>query len=211
MLVRSVATLSSPQRLVWPADMVDNMASFKIRQGDTGRPLVVLLKNQDGSDAVIPPGSTCQFSMVNRQTGHAVSGAALLGNGPNSVNGNQATYPFLDPADTAQAGLYDAEWLVTYPSASTAVAAGSDGVALPQSTINVADATSLPSSGAAQVGSYGYVQYAATTLTSLTGCVGGVGTMTAGDAVVIAGGAETFPTDSRGPTGYTVIVTTEGG
>lgn len=108
-----VHTLSTPQRLVWNATLTDGMASFFIRQGDTGRPLAVLLKNQDGSDAVIPVASTCVFKMTQRQTGHVVTGAAAL----SGANLNIATYPFSNALDTAQPGIYDAVWLVTYPAA----------------------------------------------------------------------------------------------
>jgi hypothetical protein len=94
--------------------MLDAVASFWIRQGDTGRALVVLLKNMDGSDAVMPAGTTCQFTMVQRQTGHTVTAAAMLADGPNPGSNNQATIPTFD---TTQPGLYDATWVVTYPDA----------------------------------------------------------------------------------------------
>ncbi len=91
------------------------MADFTIRSGDTGRPLVVLLKNQDGSDAIIPGGTTCVFNMVHRQTRHSVTPAAVaLANSPFSTNGNQVTVSF-EAADTQYPGVYDAVWLVTYP------------------------------------------------------------------------------------------------
>lgn len=113
--IRAVQIVSSPFRVAWNATLEDGMASFWIRSGDTGRPLSVLLRNMDGSDVVMPPGTTVLFSMIQRLTGFVVSGDATLSDGPNVGSNNMATYPFSDPNDTSQPGLYDAEWVVTYP------------------------------------------------------------------------------------------------
>lgn len=200
----TVQPQSAPQRLVWSATLVDGMAAFQIRQGDTGRPLSVLFKNQDGSDATLPSETSCQFTMVQRQTGHVVTGPASLSGASNNV----AVYPFSNPADTAQPGLYDAAWVMTYPSAGTVVAAGSDGVSLPVDTINVLSTVGFPLAGTLTVeGTTGVVSYTGKSGSSFTGCTGGSGTMTLGDGVDATPLKETFPTSSRGTSGYTVEVT----
>jgi hypothetical protein len=118
--VRTVETVSAPRRFVWSASLTDGMASFWIREGDTGRPLAVLFKNLDGSDVMVPSGTTCVFTMVDQDTGHTVSGAATLADDPNVPGtNNMATYPFSNPADTAHPGLYDATWVLTYPGGAT--------------------------------------------------------------------------------------------
>lgn len=69
---------------------------------------------------------------------------------------------------------------------STTIAAGSNGQALPQATINVVSTTGFPASGTIFVttstGSYA-VTYTGTTATSFTGCAGGSGTMSTGGAI----------------------------
>lgn len=72
---------------------------------------------------------------------------------------------------------------------STTIASGSNGAALPQSTINVSSASSLPSSGCVLVavtGGLTPVTYAGKTSTTLTGCTGGVGTLSTGASVAAA-------------------------
>lgn len=69
----------------------------------------------------------------------------------------------------------------------TTIAAGSNGVALPTGTINVASTTGFPASGNILVTTSNgpqYVTYTGTTGTSFTGCTGGTGTMSTGGAVV---------------------------
>jgi hypothetical protein len=69
---------------------------------------------------------------------------------------------------------------------STTVAAGSNGAALPQATINVADASTFPAAGTARVATasgFAIVAYTGKTGTTLTGCTGGTGTMATGGAV----------------------------
>jgi hypothetical protein len=202
---RAVETACPPFRVVWNADMLDAVAAFWIRSGDTGRPLVVLLKNTDGSDPPIPAGSTCRFTMVQQQTGHVVTGAAALAAGPTAGSYTQATYPFSNSADTAEPGDYDATWLVTYPSPATSVAAGSDGATLPQAVVNVTSTEGFPFAGSfTEEGTGDVVAYAGTTPTSFTGCVGGTGTMTLGDAVLGAPLSETFPTRGGGVGAFAV-------
>jgi len=69
---------------------------------------------------------------------------------------------------------------------STTIASGSNGVSLPQSTINVLNAASLPGSGILFVQtSQGFqrVSYSGKTGTTLTGCSGGLGTMATGGLI----------------------------
>lgn len=71
----------------------------------------------------------------------------------------------------------------------TSIAAGSNGAALPQATINVASTTGFPTSGYIYVlttTGYQPVVYTSTTGTSFTGCSGGTGTMATGNPVFIS-------------------------
>jgi hypothetical protein len=71
-------------------------------------------------------------------------------------------------------------------SVTTTIAAASDGFALPQATIHVADATAFPSFGTAVVVTSNGPQpvaFGGTTGTTLAGCSGGTGTMSTGGAV----------------------------
>lgn len=71
---------------------------------------------------------------------------------------------------------------------ATTIAAGSNGVALPTSTINVASTTGFPSSGVIYVKTattgMATVTYTGITGTTFTGCTGGTGVMSTGGAVV---------------------------
>lgn len=70
--------------------------------------------------------------------------------------------------------------------AATTIAVGSNGVALPTGTINVASITGFPTSGTVFVTTASGVQTVAYTglgASSFTGCTGGVGTMSTGGAV----------------------------
>src|SRR6185369_8451580 len=87
---------------------------FELRQGDTGRLLQVRVKNADGTDTLIPNGTTAQFRMVHRQSGHVVTGVASIGNPPGGTNNNQLSYTFAG-SDSAQVGVYDAVFVATYP------------------------------------------------------------------------------------------------
>lgn len=76
---------------------------------------------------------------------------------------------------------------------ATTIAAGSNGASLPQATINVASTTGFPASGSiAVITSLGLqsVNYSGTTGTSFTGCAGGTGTMSTGNAVGKIGEAQ---------------------
>jgi len=69
---------------------------------------------------------------------------------------------------------------------ATTIAAGSNGVSLPQTTINVASTTGFPTSGVIFVTTAAGVQtvtYTGITGTTFTGCTGGTGTMSTGGAV----------------------------
>lgn len=69
----------------------------------------------------------------------------------------------------------------TWPVANTTIAAGSNGVALPTGTINVASTTGFPTAGRFVVltptGGSTVVTYTGTTATTFTGCTGGTGTL----------------------------------
>jgi hypothetical protein len=71
-------------------------------------------------------------------------------------------------------------------SAATTIAAGSDGLALPQAIVNVASTVGFNPTGtivvATSAGSQ-TVTYTGTTATTFTGCAGGTGNMTTGGAV----------------------------
>jgi hypothetical protein len=72
------------------------------------------------------------------------------------------------------------------PTASTTIAAASNGMTLPQATINVASTTNFPPFGTIQVTTSAGAQdvsYTGLTATSFTGCTGGSGTMSTGGAV----------------------------
>lgn len=72
------------------------------------------------------------------------------------------------------------------PGGATTIASGSNSLALPQATINVASASSFPSSGTINVVTGAGTQsvtYTGTTGTTFTGCSGGTGTMSTGGAV----------------------------
>lgn len=69
---------------------------------------------------------------------------------------------------------------------NTTIAAGSNGLSLPQSTINVVSTTSFPNPGVINVTTSAGVQtvtYTGVTATTFTGCSGGTGTMSTGGAV----------------------------
>lgn len=71
-------------------------------------------------------------------------------------------------------------------TASTTIAAGSNNIRLPQGTINVASTTGFPTSGIIFVTTSVGVQtvaYTGTTGTTFTGCTGGTGLMTTGGSV----------------------------
>jgi hypothetical protein len=78
--------------------------------------------------------------------------------------------------------------LTTVPN--TTIAAGSNGAALPQATINVAAASTFPTSGTIQItlasGATTLVSYTGTGATTFTGCTGGSGTLATGNAVIQA-------------------------
>lgn len=72
---------------------------------------------------------------------------------------------------------------------STTVAAGSNGLALPQATLNVASTAGFPASGQVLVainGGWQIVTYTGITATSFTGCTGGTGTLATSQVVQFA-------------------------
>lgn len=70
---------------------------------------------------------------------------------------------------------------------STTIAAGSNGAALPQATINVAATAGMPTSGKVRIGGIdgAIVTYTGVTGTTLTGCTGGTGTLSTSETVNI--------------------------
>jgi hypothetical protein len=76
--------------------------------------------------------------------------------------------------------------VITAPT--TTIAVGSNGVSLPQATINVASTAGFPTSGTLHVftTSWQTVTYTGITGTSFTGCSGGTGTMSTGNNVYLA-------------------------
>lgn len=90
------------------------MSNFEIRQGDFGRSFQVRFRNADGTDAIIPAGTTLLFRMVSQSSGRVVEGAASLSNPAGLTTNNIATYIFGD-GDSDQPGLYNPEFVATYP------------------------------------------------------------------------------------------------
>lgn len=94
-------------------------------------------------------------------------------------------------------------------TATTPIAAGSNGAILPQTTINVTSTTGFPSSGTIYVSTSNGVQivkYVGTTVNSFLNCTGGTGTMTAGQATTIAVGSNNVAL----PTGTINVASTTG-
>jgi len=90
---------------------------------------------------------------------------------------------------------------------ATTIAAGSNGVALPTGTINVASASGFPPSGQILItisGTQQLISYTGITATSFTGCTGGSGTLATSQAVQF-GSAITLPTQSSAFTAATVF------
>ena len=97
---------------------------------------------------------------------------------------------------------------------TTTIAAGSNGVALPTATINVASTAGFPTSGTIYVITTAGVQtvnYTGTNATQFTGCTGGTGTMNTGNAVsaVAAGGVACGQNRILTATGNPPLITTQ--
>lgn len=137
------------------------------------------------SDDCTVTGNVCSDN-VQRIPGDTAdgNGIAIEGGARNTIVGNKirnnysigiyltaaGTLPFASPAQVA-----------------TTVAAGSNAVALPAGTINVASAAAFAASGQLTVLSSAGAQqitYTGKTGTSLTGCTGGIGTLFTGQRVV---------------------------
>lgn len=118
--------------------------------------------------------------------GSALSSDLIFWQHPTNVTIPNATWTPL-PWNTvrAQTGTWS-----TYAAAATTIAAGSNGQALPQATINVASTTGFLTSGYLVVtiaATHRVVRYTGTSGgNQFTGCTLGVGTMTTGDAVAQA-------------------------
>lgn len=86
--------------------------------------------------------------------------------------------------------------------ASTTIASGSNGLSLPQSTINVASTGGFDTSQSGTIlvttgAGVQTVTYTGTTGTSFTGCSGGTGSMTTGNAVTTTNGGFSATTNSQ--------------
>jgi hypothetical protein len=95
----------------------------------------------------------------------------------------------------------------TTSTGSTTIAAGSNGVALPTGTINVASTTGFPTSGQVLItisGAQVLVSYTGITATSFTGCTGGSGPLATSQAVQFAS-TITLPTQGSAFTTATVF------
>ncbi len=94
------------------------MADYEIRQSDFGRDISVRARDiPSGLDTPIPPGTTVQFRMVHQETGHVVTGAAVVSSPEGLTTNNVWTYTFAD-GDTANEGSYEATFTATYPGPS---------------------------------------------------------------------------------------------
>ena len=95
----------------------------------------------------------------------------------------------------------------TFFTGTTTIAAGSNGAALPQATINVATTAGFPQSGQILIrisGADQIISYTGITATSFTGCSGGTGTLATGQAVQFAS-VITVPAQSAAFTTSTVF------
>ncbi len=97
---------------------------------------------------------------------------------------------------------------------TTTIAAGSNGVALPTSTINVVSTTGFPTAGTIYVITSTGVQtvtYATTNATQFLGCTGGNGTMSTGNSVSSAGvgGIAAGPNRIVSASGNPLIINTQ--
>jgi hypothetical protein len=118
-------------------------------------------------------------------------------------------YSYSDPADTSNGGSFNTYWVgplnvtpstnqqgwtavlpnAAFAAGQTTIAAGSNGAALPQTSISVASTASFAASGYAIIGlvdlsSYTYVKYTGRSGgNTLTGCTGGSGTLATGMGV----------------------------
>lgn len=112
-------------------------------------------------------------------------------------------------ADTVDGSMYyicaDALDGYTQTAASTTIAAGSNGVTLPQATINVASTNTFPPTGSILINtSLGLqlITYTGTTSTTFTGCSGGTGSLSTGNSVTQSG--------AEGGQLYSTIMTSSG-
>jgi hypothetical protein len=114
---------------------------------------------------------------------HITNGSPILTSA--SANNTQG-FSVTDFARTVTgSGIPSGTTILRIPS--TTILSASDGAALPQSTINVADTSDFAIAGTFGVvvgdGSFETITYTGKTLTTFTGCTGGSGTMAANGAV----------------------------
>ena len=125
------------------------------------------LPNGANDDVIVSDGfATFTGSVANGDVTDGISRAGI--HAPGVIDGNKANQT----------------------TASTTIAAGSNGATLPQSTINVASTTGFPSSGTISLltgTGMQVVTYTGVTSTTFTGCTGGGGSMSTGTPVFFKG------------------------
>jgi phage tail sheath gpL-like len=147
--------------------------------------------------------STCTFTFASASTTPTVVNidsckgrlqvAVAIGDSIQTIATNVVNAISADP---------DLPFSATVDTTATTVASGSNGQALPQSSISVASTTGLPSSGTVLIGSINaLVAYTGTSGgNTLTGCtvVSGSGTLATGQTVTIQGQVD-ITTSQKGP------------
>lgn len=117
-----------------------------------------------------------------------------IGSGNNAPSATQSSERPIGGASTATSTtsftVNGAEWIANQwqgrtlqINANTTIAAASNGLTLPQATINVVSTTGFPSSGSVLIQNQ-LVTYSGVTATTLTGCLGGNASLVAGGTVV---------------------------
>lgn len=170
--------------------------------GNWGNAVVYVKKEQSGFPtfldlAALPSnelpfeGDATNFPASGSLTIVTSSGSQVLtytGKAPGKFTGVSAG------TGVAQAG--DKIGRIDKKQGGTTITAGSNGQVLPQATINVASTTNFPTSVAQNnivqiFTSNGWesIQYTGKTGTTLTGCIGGTGTLTTGSDVIYIDGA----------------------
>jgi hypothetical protein len=142
----------------------------------------------NGNSFAPTTATTNAFAFGSNNIIDGVSGSSVNGQS-NISNANLANIH----GQFGKARMFGQEVRANSRFTGTTITAGSNGLSLPQSTINVVSTTGFPSSGTvAVVTSAGLqtVSYVGTTPTSLTNCTGGVGVMSTGGQVGKIGEAQ---------------------
>lgn len=153
----------------------------------------------DGTTGKLLQDSATTIAQIRDRTLMTGGGAASLRHTKALAVPNNAwtTVPW-NTADEADNGMG-----VIDTTTSTTIAAGSNGAALPQATINVVSTAGFPASGFITIegppgaSTLTIVSYSGVTATSFTGCAIGTGTMSTGQTVRPANHAISLPTAGR--------------